>query len=464
MKKVLFLLLTLCIVFQSYGQSPENQPPIIFIYDASGSMWGQMQGKTKMEIAASVLSDAVNNLSENQKLGFVAYGHRKEGDCRDIEFMVNSDDGSKAEVIQAVKGIKPLGKTPLAYSASLVIDKLRKSKQKATIILITDGIESCDGEICEIVKASKSEGIDFKLHIIGFGLKDEDTSQLRCAAEAGEGNYFNAQNAESLGEILNVATTSTVNKPANNFSVYALKNGLPVDAYVKAYDVVAKREPIMLRTYQDTGYFYLPPSKYNLEVIPLEGSDVDMITIADVESFENKMGHQTISFDGGKLGIHTTNNGNNWDCLVKIIDANGKVVAGTRTYDSKKELEVNSGLYKVSVQALNMKGIHTFTTIDSVQISAGKVTPLIYEFKTGNFEIFTKAGSENIDTIVSIKEINSGKNVAGSRTYARGASFILNPDTYEVKVIPLGVNKDKASQTFTMDVKQGETTTKELIF
>jgi Ca-activated chloride channel family protein len=380
MKKILYLLLTLCIAFQSYGQNPENQHPIIFIYDASGSMWGQMEGKTKMEIAANVLAGALGNLSENQKLGFVAYGHRKEGDCRDVEFMVNSDDGSKAEVIQAVNGIKPLGKTPLAFSASLVIDKLRNSKQKATIILITDGIESCDGDICELVKVSKSEGIDFKLHIIGFGLKEEDTRQLRCAAEAGEGSYFNAQNAESLSEILNVATTSTVDKPANNFSVYALKNGQPVDAFVKAYDVVAKREPIMLRTYQDTGYFYLPPSKYNFEVVPLEGSDVDMVTVADIESFENKMGHQTISFDGGKLAIQTTNNGENWDCMVQIIDANGKVVASTRTYDSKKELEVNSGIYKVAIEALNMKGIHTKTVKDSVQISSGKVTPLTYAF------------------------------------------------------------------------------------
>jgi Ca-activated chloride channel family protein len=55
--------------------------------------------------------------------------------------------------------------------------------------------------------------------------------------------------------------------------------------------VGAKRKPTMLWTYQDTGYFYLPPSKYNFEVVPLEGSDVDMITVADVESFENKMSH-----------------------------------------------------------------------------------------------------------------------------------------------------------------------------
>tara|TARA_R110002124_G_scaffold57700_12_gene161530 strand:- start:19770 stop:21164 length:1395 start_codon:yes stop_codon:yes gene_type:complete len=464
MKKTIFLFLTLFIVFNSQGQSPENQPPIIFIYDASGSMWGQMQGKTKMEIAANALSSTIGNLTEHQKLGFVAYGHRKEGDCEDVEFMVDAQTGTKKEVIAAVKGIKPLGKTPLAYSATLVIDQLRAAKQKATIILITDGIESCDGNICEIVQAAKEEGIDFKLHIIGFGLKEEDTQQLRCAAGAGEGSYFSAENAENLGEILNVATASTVDKPANNFSVYAVKNGKPMDVYVKAYDIVAKRATIMLRTYRDTGYFYLPPSKYNFEVVPLEGSDVNMITVNNVESLENTIGHQTISFDGGKLDVFTSNNGEGWDSMVKVIDNNGKVVATTRTYGAKKEVEVNPGVYKVAIQALKMEGLQTNTELDSVVIAAAKTLPLVYDFKTGAFEIYTQVGGENIDTVVSIKEEKSGKSVAGARTYNKGAKFLLNPGNYVVTIRPLGAHKEKAAQTIEVEVKAGETHTKTLNF
>ncbi|GEO19943.1 hypothetical protein CQA01_04770 [Cyclobacterium qasimii] len=427
-------------------------------------MWGQMQGKTKMEIAAAALSGAVGNLSETQKIGFVAYGHRKEGDCKDVEFMVDAATGTKKEVIEAVKGIKPLGKTPLAYSAAMVIDQLRAAKQKATIILITDGIESCDGNICEIVEEAKDEGIDFKLHIIGFGLKAEDTQQLRCAAEAGDGSYFSAENAENLGEILNVATASTVDKPANNFSVYAVKNGLPMDVYVKAYDIVGKREPILLRTYQDTGYFYLPPSTYNFEVAPLEGSDVDRITVRDIESLENVKGHQTITFDAGTLDVLVTNNGQGWDSMVKVIDPNGEVVATTRTYGVKKEVEVNPGLYKVAIQALKMEGLQTNTEIDSIAIEAAKTLPLVYDFKTGEFEIFTQIGGENIDCVVTIVEEQTGKNVAGSRTYLRGTKFLLNPGNYSVTSKPLGVHKDKAIQSFTIAIEQGETIRKTLTF
>ncbi|HAV53796.1 MAG TPA: hypothetical protein DCX41_02535, partial [Aequorivita sp.] len=80
-------------------------------------------------------------------------------------------------------------------------------------------------------------------------------------------------------------------------------------------DVVAKRAPISVRTYKDTAYFYLPPSKYNFGVTPLEGSDVKMVSVEGIQSFEDKITHKTISFDGGKIGVTTTNNGKNWDCM-----------------------------------------------------------------------------------------------------------------------------------------------------
>ncbi|MGD9488118.1 MAG: VWA domain-containing protein [Calditrichaceae bacterium] len=464
MIKTIIFLIAISIASQLNAQSKESLSPIIFIYDASGSMWGRIQGETKMEIGADVLSAAVNSLPDNQKTGFVVYGHRKEGDCADVEFLVDVESGTKADVIQAVKGIKPLGKTPLAYSALQVMNRMRQTKFKATIILITDGIESCDGDICDVIQAAKKEGIDFKLHIVGFGLKDADTRQLKCAADAGGGNYYNAEDAGGLGDVLGEASSMTVDEPKGNFSVFAGKNGVAIDAWVKAFDIVSKRKPVMVRTYQDTAYFYLPPGTYNFEVVPLEGSDMDMITVSNIESFENKMTHQTISFDGGKLGITTTNNGKNWDCIVKLIDQKGKVAASVRTYSAPKEVEVNPGSYKVSIQALAMEGINTYTELENNVIRAGGMTPVSYDFKTGNFEIFTKAGNENIDAAVSLKEMISGKSVAGSRTYTKGAKFLLNPGTYEVKVVPLGSHKGKDAQIFTIQVKQGELTTKEVKF
>lgn len=464
MKFLHYLLLIVFPVASVSAQESNVRPPIIFIYDASGSMWGQLTGKTKMDIASEVLTDAVNELPENQQIGLVAYGHRNKGDCRDVEFLVDVREGTKPAFISALHSIKPLGMTPLAYAASVVIDSLREAKTNATVILVTDGIESCDGDICEIVTKAKNEGIDFRLHIIGFGLVDEDTEPLKCAAKAGEGRYFPASDAADLGAVLNEATAATVDQPKNNVSVYTVKNGKPIDALVEAYDIVAKRDPIRARTYGDTAYFYLPPSTYNFEVRPLEGSDMKTVTVSGIKSREDSLVHEEISFDGGKIGISITNNGAYWDAMVNVIDQTGQVAASVRTYNAAKEIEVNPGSYTITVQALAMNGLETFAEMENIAIASGGTTPITYDFQTGTAFIDARVGDKSIDSIVTIREASSGKSVAGGRTYDRGRDFLLNPGTYTVKVAPMGAYKDRAPQTLTVEVKTSEKLIKTLTF
>src|SRR5690606_6210113 len=188
-----------------------------------------------------------------------------KSDCEDVEFLIDAENTDKNLVTQSLKKIKPLGRTPLAYSATQVIGKLRDSKMKATIILVTDGIESCGGDICEVVRLAREEGIAFKLHIIGFGLKEDETEQLKCAAAAGDGQYFDAADAGALNDALIQTTTTTVDEPSGNFSVFTIKNDKPVDAYIKALKAGTRDQVKAVRTYGDTTFLYLPPGKYDFE-------------------------------------------------------------------------------------------------------------------------------------------------------------------------------------------------------
>lgn len=463
MKYLALIICALCFVLKLGAQNEQTPSPIIFIYDASGSMWGQMQDQTKMEIAREVLSTAVDKFPENQKIGLVAYGHRKKGDCKDVEFLVDLEAGGGNNVKRSLQDIKPLGKTPLAYSAKQVIDKLRTSKTKATIILVTDGIESCDGNICDVISAANKEGIDFKLHIIGFGLKAAETDQLKCAAKAGGGAYYDAVDAGDLGDVLETATNKTIDDPEGNFSVYTIKNGAPIDASVHAYKVGTKEHVDGTRTYKDTSFLFLPSGKYDLTVAPLEGSDVSEVTIV-VESIEGKFGHETISFDGGKIKVATFNNDEGCDAVVRVFDTKtGKRAAQTRTYGQMQELEINPGTYDVTFGALKMNGIAISHKIENVIVEAGKTINLEHRFLTGVARVGAKSNSGLVDAVVQIKELHSGENVAQSRTYVNESSnpksFILNPGTYEVQLKALGDHKGK-QQSFTMTVKEGETVEK----
>ena len=469
MKRLSLLIYFLLCAIVLPAQDDQALSPIIFIYDASGSMWGQMQGKTKMAIAANVLSNAVNELPENQQVGLVAYGHRKKGDCQDVEFLVDVSNRDKATVTQSLKAIKPLGKTPLAYSATQVIDKLRASKVKATIILVTDGIESCNGDICDVIAKAKAEGIDFKLHIIGFGLKEGETAELKCAAEAGDGQYYDAAGAGALGDVLNDATASTVDKDQPNVTVYAVKNGKAIDAAVHAYKPGEEARSIGgARSYQDTAKFYVPAGTYDIKIRPLAGSSVQPATLANVVVGTEGITHRDVSFDGGKLTVSTKNNEEGWDAVVKMIDTTtGKVVASTRTYGRSSTMEVNPGIYDIKFQALRMEGLETKYKTENVKINAGETKELEHIFKSGIAMIGAKSGSELVDATVRITDASSGASIATARTYTSDTNnpkkFILNPGTYSVKMLTLGKHKGN-TKTFEITVKQGETVEKIINF
>lgn len=466
MKKFTLTLLTIFLFSGLVGQNSDHTP-LMFIYDASGSMWGQIDGKTKMQIASEVLSNSIESLPASQSFGLVAYGHRSKGDCEDVEVLAELSNKDKSATITAINGLTPLGKTPLAYSALQVIDELRTSGKTANIILITDGVESCGGDLCEVIKQAKAEGIEFRLHIVGFGLSEDKTEALKCAAAAGEGNYYEAQNADDLNDVLSDAASVEIVKPEHNFTGYALKNGKAIDAVFAAYDVKSKREVRGARSYRDTAQMYLPPSTYNIEVRPLEGSDVDQIVLTNVAITENGVEHRTVSFDAAKILVNTTNNGEPWDCTARLKDVStGRNVATARTYGKTKTMEVSPGTYTLTLEALEIKGMAIRNVMENITIEAGATLELGHDFKSGIAMIGAVSGEDLVDCTVQIAEKESGTGVAARRTYTSSNNnpkkFILNPGTYEVTLKALGAHSGE--QTFTMTINAGETFEKIVTF
>ena len=463
MKSLALLIFFLSGVLFTYSEESQTNNPILFIIDASSSMLNQINGKSRMQIAFDVISNAVHKLPDNQKIGLMVYGNQKKEDCEDAEFLVGLDNRNKEKIINSLATVTPLGITPLTYSISLAFGELRKFKVPTTIILITDSIESCGGNIYNEVTKVKKEGIKFRLHIVAFGLKEVETKILRQAATAGSGNYYYALDEKGLEETLGETFKHTVDKPKNNVTVYTVKDGKPIDAWVNAYDLISSQDPISVRTYGDTTSFYLPPSYYNFKVTTLDGNNEKTFTVPNIQSFENLVIHKDINLVSEKIAVTTTNNGENWDCIVKVNTLSGNVVASVRTYQQPKKLEVNPGTYNISIQALAMEGTHTYTEIKNVTITKG-TKYVSYNFSTGKMILNTFAEDKSIDCILMVSEANSGKNISVERTYGHEMEFLLNPGRYDVKAVPIGNYNDRGSQTITIDIVEGETTNKKLIF
>ena len=192
------------------AQEQKISKKTILILDASGSMWGKINGKTKIAIARDVLEDTLQNYDKSFELGLMAYGHRRKKDCSDIELLIEPTINNVKNIIQQVNILQPLGETPIGASVQQAADYLKYKKEKATIILVSDGIETCDIDICALGKRLENEGIDFTIHVIGFGLKKESTVAMRCLAESTGGKFSLATSEDDLektfGEIVGVSS------------------------------------------------------------------------------------------------------------------------------------------------------------------------------------------------------------------------------------------------------------------
>lgn len=181
-----------------------DNPRAVIIFDASGSMWGQINGVTKLEIARDALKNVVKEWNPTVELGLTVYGHRKKGDCNDIETVIPVGKIDKSRVIKMVMGIKPKGKTPISRSLRKVAEEIKYTEEKATIILISDGKETCDPDPCGTAKELEAQGIDFVTHVIGFNVDKKTDKQLECIASATGGEYFSAKNAVALNKAMKV--------------------------------------------------------------------------------------------------------------------------------------------------------------------------------------------------------------------------------------------------------------------
>ncbi|WP_127144013.1 vWA domain-containing protein [Pelagibacterium montanilacus] len=176
----------------------------VLIYDASGSMWGQLEGGiTKVEVAREVIGDFFTRRDNAEPLGVIAYGHNRRGDCADIEVIADVGINDPAGLSSNLNRLNPRGMTPITDSLSLAASMIPPTAESADIILVTDGLETCDADPCALAAQLAEEGISIRAHVVGFALTDEEAEAMRCVAEATGGLLLAPQSGQELADALN---------------------------------------------------------------------------------------------------------------------------------------------------------------------------------------------------------------------------------------------------------------------
>lgn len=250
-------------------QTSETIPPanIQIVLDASGSMWGQIDGENKITIARQVVQDFLASVPPETRLGLTAYGHRRKGDCGDIEVLVPAASGSGTKISSAVAKINPKGKTPLTDAVRQAAEALRYEEEKATVILVTDGLETCQADPCALSARLEKDGVDFTAHVIGFDVAKEETKTLQCIADNTGGVFLSANNADELKEALGTTIQKAV-KRADNVGLQAVmaEGDDPIADHLYYYVYDAQTDEEVAGTNVAAPRVSLKPGRYRVKV------------------------------------------------------------------------------------------------------------------------------------------------------------------------------------------------------
>jgi Ca-activated chloride channel family protein len=190
-------------------EAPE-QSNVLIILDSSGSMAGKLGGEPKMQIAQRTVRDLVANMPSDMTVGLLVYGSqspREKKDCSDIQLLQPVGPVDVAVFDARLAQLKPRGMTPIGASLQRGAEALKGLPGKSTIVLVSDGTETCESDPCKIANEVRTQtGIDVKVHVVGLDVGSGERGTLECVAEGGGGKYYAAGNEEELKAALSEAT------------------------------------------------------------------------------------------------------------------------------------------------------------------------------------------------------------------------------------------------------------------
>jgi Ca-activated chloride channel homolog len=215
---------------------------ILFIFDFSNSMYGMWDKESKITTARNIFIQLIDSLEKvpNLEMALRLYGHQSvfpPQDCNDTKLEVPFSPGNAGAIRQKIRWAEPKGTTPIAKSLEQCVKDFPQDGKEVrnVIMLITDGIESCDGDPCAVSAMLQQKGIMLKPFVIGVGLDVDLAKAFGCV-----GRFFNAKEGKQLKTVLNVAMAQAINSTSAQVNIYdSNKKPIETDVTMTFYDQVS---------------------------------------------------------------------------------------------------------------------------------------------------------------------------------------------------------------------------------
>lgn len=366
---LLFLLASFATAYTSAQTNDKPLTRILFVFDASNSMNATWQSDRKITIAKRLLSEAVAEVNEkpNVQLALRVYGHQTQiapgkQDCDDTRLEVSFRANNGALIIRTLKRLVPKGTTPIARSLQKAAgDFPACSNCRNIIILITDGIEACDGDPCAVSRMLQKKGIILKPFVIGVGLDDKYKDTFRCV-----GNYFDATNEATFKNILNIVISQALNNTTAQINLLD-DYGKPTESDVTVNMFNAATDQLVngfVHTLNDRGN----PDTLSLD--PLITYRVEVHTIPNISKSEVTITpgkHNVIALDAGQGDLILKIEGQLGENIPVLLRKAGELKTAHVLYSNSKE-RILTGTYDLEVLTLPR------IVIPNVEVSERKTT------------------------------------------------------------------------------------------
>jgi Ca-activated chloride channel family protein len=227
--------------FSSSTYNPNATTRLLFIFDDSFSMNSRWNSGSRIEIAQRLMGEFLDSIKtiSNLEIALRCYGHQTpyapNRNCEDSKLEIPFAPISKNSklVKDRIMKLSPTGTTPIAYSLEQCAkDFPAIDNSKNIVVLITDGIEECNGDPCAVSRALQSKNIFLRPFVIGIGLDTKFADAFACM-----GKFYDVSNEANFKGVLSMILTEALTQTTVQVNLNNLqKKPLETDVTMSFYD------------------------------------------------------------------------------------------------------------------------------------------------------------------------------------------------------------------------------------
>lgn len=197
------------------GAQESAPPSLMILFDGSGSMWGKINGSPlpKFGAAREALRQTLPALSPATRTGLAGFGHRRRGDCTDVETMVPLEAADPLRFMPLLEKLNPKGKGPLAQGLRQAASVLAASPGEKHLLVLHDEPDNCQQDVCAAAAEIHAADPAIRIHVVTVGMAPSAAQPLACMAAQTGGTMFATEDAGELPRAIQTALAA-IGRPA----------------------------------------------------------------------------------------------------------------------------------------------------------------------------------------------------------------------------------------------------------